>query len=108
MGTERDDLAQGLHMYPVGDYLLLYRRVRGGIQLARVVHGARDLRRLFRKRKGLPRRAPARYTNPPALRMTHSAVSRPTNRIRNTQWVTRVARSLGLLNRPTCSRFSVV
>ena len=51
MGTSRDDLSPGLRSFPVGDYLLLYRRAKGGIELLRVVHGARDLRRLFRRRK---------------------------------------------------------
>lgn len=51
MGTTRDDLAEGLRCWPVGNYLLLYRRVKGGIQLSRVLHGARNLKAVFRKRK---------------------------------------------------------
>jgi toxin ParE1/3/4 len=51
MGRARDDLASGLRTYPVGNYLLMYRAMKGGIELVRVVHGARNLRRLFRRRK---------------------------------------------------------
>lgn len=42
-GTERPDLAAGLRLYPVGSYLIGYRQAKGGVQILRVVHGARDL-----------------------------------------------------------------
>ena len=51
LGTHRDDLKRGVLTYPVGNYLVLYRRVDGGIEVIRVAHGARDLRRLFRPSK---------------------------------------------------------
>jgi toxin ParE1/3/4 len=47
MGQRRDDLAPGLQSFPVGNYLIFYRRVKGGIQIVRVLHGAQDLRRFF-------------------------------------------------------------
>ena len=47
MGTARPDIAPELRYYPVGNYLLLYRIVSGGIEFVRVVHGARDLLNLF-------------------------------------------------------------
>lgn len=50
VGRMRDDLAPALRSYPVGNYLLFYRAIKGGIELVRVLHGARDLRRLFRTR----------------------------------------------------------
>jgi toxin ParE1/3/4 len=50
LGTKRDELLPGLRSFPVGSYLLFYREVSGGIEVARIVHGARDLRRLFRSR----------------------------------------------------------
>jgi toxin ParE1/3/4 len=50
LGAEREDLHPGLRMFPVGNYLLLYRIIPGGIELVRVAHGARDLIRLFRRR----------------------------------------------------------
>ena len=43
MGATRPDIAPELRYYPVGHYLLLYRLVAGGIEVVRVVHGARDL-----------------------------------------------------------------
>ncbi|HKI35596.1 MAG TPA: type II toxin-antitoxin system RelE/ParE family toxin [Gemmataceae bacterium] len=43
MGRKRDDLAPGLVSFPVGKYLILYRIITGGIEVARVVYGGRDL-----------------------------------------------------------------
>ena len=48
IGTARDDLAPGLRSFSVGDYLIFYRRDRGGIDIVRVLHGSRDLPRFFR------------------------------------------------------------
>jgi toxin ParE1/3/4 len=47
MGPARRDIAKELRCHPVGNYLLLYRVISGGIELARVVHGAGDLLSLF-------------------------------------------------------------
>jgi toxin ParE1/3/4 len=47
-GPARDELMRGLRSFPVGNYLLLYRPAIDGIELVRVSHGARNLRRLFR------------------------------------------------------------
>ena len=47
IGTARDDLAPGLRGFPVGDYLIFYRRDRDGIDIVRVLHGSRDLPRFF-------------------------------------------------------------
>ena len=47
MGTARDEFAPGLRSFPVGDYLIFYRRDRGGIDIVRVLHGSRDLPRFF-------------------------------------------------------------
>lgn len=40
----RPDLAQGLRFFPVGNYLIFYRESSEGIQVIRVLHGARDYR----------------------------------------------------------------
>jgi toxin ParE1/3/4 len=40
-------MAPGLRSFPVGNYVVFYRIVPEGIELVRVLHGARDLRRLF-------------------------------------------------------------
>ena len=43
MGEERPDLAIGLRSLSAGNYLILYRVARGGIEIARVIHAARDV-----------------------------------------------------------------
>jgi toxin ParE1/3/4 len=50
LGQPREELAKSLRSFPIGDYLLFYRPLKDGIQLIRVLHGRRDLRRQFRKR----------------------------------------------------------
>jgi toxin ParE1/3/4 len=50
MGRERSDLARGVRSFPVGTYLIFYRRARRGIEVARVLSGFRDLPPLFRPR----------------------------------------------------------
>ena len=47
IGMARDELAPGLRGFPVGDYLIFYRRDRGSIDIVRVLHGSRDLSRFF-------------------------------------------------------------
>ena len=47
LGRSRDELAPGLRSFPVARYVIFYRAHQGGIELARVLHGARDLDLLF-------------------------------------------------------------
>ncbi|MCB1581339.1 MAG: type II toxin-antitoxin system RelE/ParE family toxin [Alphaproteobacteria bacterium] len=47
LGPARPDIAQGLRYFPVGNYLILYREMTEGVEIVRVVHGARRLSRLF-------------------------------------------------------------
>jgi len=49
-GRARSELRPRLRSFPVGSYTLFYRPIRGGIQLVRIVHGARDLGQIFKKR----------------------------------------------------------
>jgi toxin ParE1/3/4 len=49
IGAARPELRPRLRSFPVGNYLLFYRPIRGGIELVRVVHGARNLRQVFRR-----------------------------------------------------------
>jgi toxin ParE1/3/4 len=49
-GPLRSEIRPRLRSFPVGNYLLFYRPMRGGIELLRVLHGARDLRKMFRRR----------------------------------------------------------
>lgn len=48
LGPQRPELGRGIQSFPVGSYILFYRRIDDGIELIRVLHGARDLRRIFR------------------------------------------------------------
>ena len=50
MAPQRADLGSGIRGHPVGNYVLFYRPTRDGISLLRALHGARDLRRIFRPR----------------------------------------------------------
>jgi toxin ParE1/3/4 len=47
MGRLRPDIAPELRYFTVGKYLILYRTVPEGVQIVRVIHGARDLPHLF-------------------------------------------------------------
>jgi len=47
LGRKRPDLAPELRSLPVGNYIIFYRPVNDGIQVIRVLHGARDLPPLF-------------------------------------------------------------
>ena len=47
MGRSRPELAPELRSIPVGDYIIFYRPVEEGIQVVRVLHGARDIDRSF-------------------------------------------------------------
>ena len=47
LGPARPDIAPGLRYLPVRRYLILYREITGGIEVVRVVHGARDIQVLM-------------------------------------------------------------
>ncbi len=47
MAPLREELAPGLRAWPVGNYIIFYRKAPDGIEVVRVVHGARDLGKLF-------------------------------------------------------------
>ncbi|MER2626482.1 MAG: type II toxin-antitoxin system RelE/ParE family toxin [Accumulibacter sp.] len=47
LGAARSDIAPGVRHFPVGSYLILYREIDPGIEVVRVVHGARRLNDLF-------------------------------------------------------------
>jgi toxin ParE1/3/4 len=43
IGRLRDELRLNLHMFPFGNYLIFYLIVPNGVQIVRVIHGARDV-----------------------------------------------------------------
>jgi toxin ParE1/3/4 len=47
IGRARPEFGKGVRSYPIGDYLIFYRPLTDGIEFLRVLHGSRDLRRIF-------------------------------------------------------------
>jgi toxin ParE1/3/4 len=47
MAERRPDIAPELRGFSVGNYVIFYRATKGGIEVARVIHGARDIRAQF-------------------------------------------------------------
>jgi toxin ParE1/3/4 len=47
MGRERPELAAGLRSFVVGHHVIFYRLFDGGVEVARVLDGVRDLPPLF-------------------------------------------------------------
>lgn len=45
----RPDLAPKVRVSPVGNYVVIYRPMKGGIELLRVMRGSRDIPAVFRK-----------------------------------------------------------
>ncbi len=43
MGQSRPELAPNLRSTPVGNYVILYRPSNDGIEIARIIHSARDM-----------------------------------------------------------------
>lgn len=51
MGMGRSDLSRGLRSFPVAKYLVFYRRYLDGVRIIRVIHGARAINRIFRRKR---------------------------------------------------------
>lgn len=49
LGRRRDELAEGLRSFAVGRYVIFYLPISGGVQIVRVLHGARDIEAAFTK-----------------------------------------------------------
>ncbi|MBD0327853.1 MAG: type II toxin-antitoxin system RelE/ParE family toxin [Pyrinomonadaceae bacterium] len=49
MGRKRDSLAPNLRSFPVGNYLIFYLPINEGIEVIRILHGARDIPSLFQE-----------------------------------------------------------
>jgi len=47
LGVQREEYL-GLHKLPVGDYLIFYRPTNNGIDIIRVLHGARDVESILK------------------------------------------------------------
>ncbi len=47
IGRTRDELAQSLRSFPVGNYVIFYRAMQDGIEVVRVLSGFRDIPNVF-------------------------------------------------------------
>ncbi|MGO8836791.1 MAG: type II toxin-antitoxin system RelE/ParE family toxin [Limisphaerales bacterium] len=47
IGRARKELSPRLRSFPVGRYIIFYRPMENGVEIARVLHGARDIPPLF-------------------------------------------------------------
>ena len=47
MGRARPELAADLRSFPVGNYIIFYRPIEDGVEIVRVLSGARDIDALF-------------------------------------------------------------
>lgn len=47
MGWSREDLSPNLRSFPVKNHTIFYRPMESGVEIVRVIHGARDLPPLF-------------------------------------------------------------
>lgn len=47
IGKERHELFIGLRSFPEGNYIIFYQETAAGIEIVRVLHGSRDLDRIF-------------------------------------------------------------
>jgi toxin ParE1/3/4 len=46
-GRRREELAPGIQSFPFGRYVIFYRVIPTGIEIVRVLHGARDIENIF-------------------------------------------------------------
>jgi toxin ParE1/3/4 len=51
-GRQCDDVNPGTRCFPAGKYLIYYRRMRHGVEIAHVFRGARDQRKAWKDSKG--------------------------------------------------------
>lgn len=47
LGKRRDELLPGLQSFPIGNYVVFYREIEGGIDVIRVLRGSRDIEVIF-------------------------------------------------------------
>lgn len=54
LGEKREDLAENLRMFTTGNYVILYRPAKNGVEIIQIVHSARDLPALWSSSKHSP------------------------------------------------------
>ena len=50
MGEQRPDFRDDARLFPVGNYVVIYRLIENGIEVLRVLHGSRDIPSTWRNR----------------------------------------------------------
>ena len=50
-GRPSDDIARGVQCFPAGKYLIYYRMLRRGVEIAHVFHGSRNQKKAWREKK---------------------------------------------------------
>ncbi len=49
MGRRREELLAGLRSFPIGNYVVFYQEIEGGIDVIRILRGSRDIEEIFRQ-----------------------------------------------------------
>jgi toxin ParE1/3/4 len=49
VGRRRDEIGPDARSFPTGNYIVYYRRRKGGIEISRVIHGPRHQTRAFKE-----------------------------------------------------------
>jgi toxin ParE1/3/4 len=49
MGRRREELLAGLRSFPIGNYVVFYREIEGGIDVIRILRGSRDIEEIFKQ-----------------------------------------------------------
>ena len=47
IGRSREELLKGMRSFPTGNYVIYYRQITNGIRVLRVLHGARQVEKIF-------------------------------------------------------------
>ena len=47
MGVSRNEIKNSLRSHPISNYLIFYFPIEDGIDIIRIIHGSRDIERLF-------------------------------------------------------------
>ena len=47
IGRSREELGSNLRSYVIGKYVVFYREMAAGVEIVRVIHGARDIEKQF-------------------------------------------------------------
>jgi toxin ParE1/3/4 len=49
LGRKRADLLPDLRSFPIGNYVVFYQQIEGGIDVIRLLHGLRDIEEMFKQ-----------------------------------------------------------